>query len=110
MRNALTNPFRRLVTIFCEATITFWFSRSQTLDQPSLETLRSRYVDTARRETTLNTNHPTDPTLRHRRYFVTGRPGRDDRAPLPAGHPMTWGLINRGTTLETAPYPFPVFI
>jgi len=51
-----------------------------------------------------------DPTIRHRRYFATGRPGRDNRPPLPAGHPMSWGLINQGTTLESAAYPFPVFI
>ena len=28
----------------------------------------------------------------------------DDRKPLPAGHPITWGAIG-----ETEPYPFPVF-
>ena len=50
------------------------------------------------------------PVASQRRYFVTGRPGRDDRPPLPAGHPLTWGLITRGTTLDEAPYPFPVFL
>lgn len=54
-------------------------------------------------------SRPTNPTSPHRRYFVTGRPGRDDRPALPAGHPLTWGLITQGTTLEAAPYPFPVF-
>ncbi len=32
-----------------------------------------------------------------------------ERAPLPAGHPLSWGLINRGTCLEGSPYPLPVF-
>lgn len=58
----------------------------------------------------MSTDRSMDPTIRHRRYFATGRPGRDNRPPLPAGHPMSWGLINQGTTLESAAYPFPVFI
>lgn len=58
----------------------------------------------------MRTNLPLSPVSSQRRYFVTGRPGRDDRPPLPAGHPLTWGLITRGTTLEEAPYPFPVFL
>ncbi len=37
------------------------------------------------------------------------RPESDDRVPRPAGHPSTWGAITRGTCLEGAPYPFPVF-
>ncbi len=45
-----------------------------------------------------------------RRYFVTGRPGHNDRPPLPAGHPLTWGLITSGTCLDASPYPFPVFL
>ena len=43
-------------------------------------------------------------------HAVRGRPGPDDRPPLPAGHPDTWGLINAGTCIEGAPYPFPVFL
>ena len=30
-----------------------------------------------------------------------------DRQPLPAGHAETWGAINRGTGLETAPFRAP---
>ncbi len=33
----------------------------------------------------------------------------DDRAPRPSGHPLTWGAITRGTVLEGAEYPYPVF-
>lgn len=33
-----------------------------------------------------------------------------DRRARPPGHPETWGLINTGTVLEGAPYPFPVFL
>lgn len=33
-----------------------------------------------------------------------------DRAPRQAGHPFTWGLINKGTVLENSPYSFPVFL
>ena len=40
---------------------------------------------------------------------VTGRPGLQDRPALPAGHPLTWGLLTRGTVLDGADYPFPVF-
>lgn len=43
------------------------------------------------------------------RYFVTGRPRRDDRPPLPAGHALTWGALIAGTVLEGTPYPFPVW-
>jgi hypothetical protein len=32
-----------------------------------------------------------------------------NRPPLPAGHPQTWGLLTRGTLLDGAPYPYPVF-
>ena len=28
---------------------------------------------------------------------------------MPAGHPLTWGLLTAGTVLDGAPYPFPVF-
>ena len=30
-----------------------------------------------------------------------------DRASLPAGHPDSWGAINRGTALENVPFPAP---
>ena len=42
-------------------------------------------------------------------YVVRGRPGKDDRGALPAGHRLTWGMLTDGTVLEDAPYPFPVF-
>ncbi len=42
-------------------------------------------------------------------HVVRGRPGPDDRPALPSGHPDTWGLINAGTCIEGAPYPFPIF-
>lgn len=29
-----------------------------------------------------------------------------DREPLPAGHPVTWGLLTDGTVLEGAPYDY----
>jgi hypothetical protein len=35
---------------------------------------------------------------------------RLDRPPRPAGHPLTWGLINEGTVLEGEAYPYPVFL
>ncbi len=49
---------------------------------------------------------------RHRAiiYVVRGRPGHNDRPALPAGHPVTWGAITSGTVLDSATYPFPVFI
>ena len=31
------------------------------------------------------------------------------RAPLPAGHPQTWGLLTGGTQLAGTHYPFKVF-
>ncbi len=47
----------------------------------------------------------------HRPRLQTLAPPADDpdRPPLPAGHPRTWGPINRGTTLEGTPYPLPWF-
>ena len=42
-------------------------------------------------------------------WIVRGRPGQDDRPPLPSGHPLTWGAIVKGTVLEDQPYPMPVF-
>ncbi len=30
-----------------------------------------------------------------------------ERDPLPAGHPATWGLLTNGTCLEGAPYVIP---
>ncbi len=42
-------------------------------------------------------------------YVVRGRPAQNDRGPLPAGHPLSWGAINAGTVLDGAGYPFPVF-
>lgn len=38
-----------------------------------------------------------------------GRPTRFDRPALPAGHPISWGELTRGTVLEGSPYPHPVF-
>jgi hypothetical protein len=35
---------------------------------------------------------------------------RVDRAPLPAGHPLTWGAITAGTPSDNTPYPYPVFL
>jgi hypothetical protein len=43
-------------------------------------------------------------------YVVRGRPGQNDRPALPAGHPVTWGAITEGTVLDSATYPFPVFV
>lgn len=43
-------------------------------------------------------------------YVVRGRPGQNDRPALPAGHPVTWGAITDGTVLQSAAYPFPVFV
>ncbi len=49
--------------------------------------------------------------LQHRTPIrITGRPGPQDRPPLPAGHPVTWGLLVAGTTLEGMGYPHPVFL
>jgi hypothetical protein len=33
-----------------------------------------------------------------------------DRPARPPGHPETWSLINAGTVLEGAVYPYPVFL
>ena len=41
--------------------------------------------------------------------LIFGRPGPDNRVPLPAGHPVTWRAITEGTVLEREPYPYPVF-
>lgn len=42
-------------------------------------------------------------------YRICGRPGPNDRPALPAGHPISWGLLTDGTALDGASYPFPVF-
>ena len=34
-------------------------------------------------------------------------PADPDRPSLPSGHPDTWGIIIKGTTLEGMPYPIP---
>jgi hypothetical protein len=34
-------------------------------------------------------------------------PDDPDRAPLPAGHARTWGVMNAGTVLADEPYPMP---
>jgi hypothetical protein len=36
-------------------------------------------------------------------------PDDPQREPLPAGHPRTWNIINAGTVLEGAPYPWRLF-
>ena len=43
-------------------------------------------------------------------YVVRGRPGPADRPALPSGHPVSWGAITDGTVLDSAEYPFPVFL
>ena len=40
---------------------------------------------------------------------VRGRPSLEDRPALPAGHPLSWGLLTNGTVLDGAEYPYPVF-
>lgn len=42
-------------------------------------------------------------------HAPTPASGDPARPPLPPGHPVSWGLLTRGTTLEGVPYPFPVF-
>ncbi len=42
-------------------------------------------------------------------YVVRGRPGREDRGPLPSGHALSWDAITAGTVLDQAQYPYPVF-
>lgn len=36
----------------------------------------------------------------------TVTPTPADREPLPAGHPITWGVLTDGTVLEGAPYDY----
>jgi hypothetical protein len=36
-------------------------------------------------------------------------PATDDREPLPAGHPTSWGPLLAGTLLEGSEYPLPFF-
>ena len=43
-------------------------------------------------------------------YVVRGRPGKEDRGALPAGHRLSWGMITDGTVLQDAAYPYPVFV
>ena len=33
-------------------------------------------------------------------------PAKNEREPLPAGHPLTWGAITAGTVLAGAPYRY----
>ncbi len=35
---------------------------------------------------------------------------RNDRPPLPPGHPLSWQAITAQTTLAGEPYPYPVFL
>lgn len=42
-------------------------------------------------------------------WRIVGRPALDERPPLPAGHPVAWGVLTEHTVLEGTPYPFPVF-
>ena len=35
------------------------------------------------------------------------RMGDPDRPAFPPGHPETWGIINKGMSLEGMPYPIP---
>jgi hypothetical protein len=36
-------------------------------------------------------------------------PEDPDRLPLPAGHPLCWHVLTRGTVLEGNEYPYPIF-
>ena len=54
--------------------------------------------------TTTPAKHPIRPVIR-----IVGRPGANDRAPLPAGHPITWRILTDDTPLAGEPYPLPVF-
>lgn len=47
------------------------------------------------------------PPGRHTRSMLAHDLADLTRGSLPAGHDLTWGLINRGTCLEGAPYPTP---
>jgi hypothetical protein len=38
------------------------------------------------------------------------RPEDPDRPALPPGHPETWGVINKGMSLEGLPYPIPAAV
>ena len=43
------------------------------------------------------------PAQQHKRV----PPAKDEREPLPAGHPVSWNLINQGTCLQGAHYDHP---
>lgn len=49
--------------------------------------------------------------LRARRAVAPERDAQPDRfresCTLPAGHPLSWGLLTRGTCLEGSPYEMP---
>lgn len=42
-------------------------------------------------------------------HVIRGRPGKNDRPSLPAGHYITWSILIAGTCLENTKYPYPVF-
>jgi hypothetical protein len=43
--------------------------------------------------------------------LAESKPGMEDmdRPPLPAGHPVSWGVLTENTVLEGVAYPLPVF-
>jgi hypothetical protein len=62
----------------------------------------SRSVVTARARA-IGLEIPTKPELLPRPAYELS----DNRDPLPAGHPISWGLITQGTSLEGNPYTPP---
>ncbi len=50
------------------------------------------------------------PSTRLPQARAIARDPRSDRAPLPAGHPHSWGAITDHTPLHGSPYPHPVFL
>ncbi len=53
--------------------------------------------------------HSPNPTRHGAAWRVWGRPCAHERPTLPAGHPLSWGLLTDGTALDGSEYPYPVF-
>lgn len=54
--------------------------------------------------------HSTILTKHTAAWRVWGRPSAHERPTLPAGHPISWGLLTDGTALDGSEYPHPVFL
>ena len=90
-----------------DANVRLWCSQGISYTEQALRigVHRDTVAFRARRIGVKMNTTPLEPTEEKIRRSLLDHPGGNDWDALPAGHPITWGALTRGTWLEGTRYP-----